>query len=83
MFLATIDAKGTLNGIGIVAVVTPGTQKNKPVPKVNVITADIAAVGRINVQYAKISRQNEPQLDLLWKTSLVVRFPRPVWSVMM
>jgi hypothetical protein len=97
--VATIDGKGTFHGMGIIAVVTPGTQQSKPVPKVNVTAADIAAVGRINIQYFKIPPTNEPiiyqpldritarnptsELDVLWKISLLIRSPRPAWSGMM
>ena len=97
--VATIDGTGTFHGMGIIACITPGTQQNKPVPKIQVTAADIAAVGRINIQYFMIPPIRAPivyqplallpadnktsQLDVLWKTSLLLHSQRPSWSGMM
>ncbi|CAM4567031.1 unnamed protein product [Leuciscus chuanchicus] len=84
--VATIDGTGTFHGMGIIACITPGIKQNKPVPKIQVTAADIAAVGRINIQYFKIPPIREPivyQLDVLWKTSLLLHTQRPSWSGIM
>lgn len=96
---ATIDGTGTFHGMGIIACITPGIQQNKPVPNIQVTAADISAVGHINIQYFKIPPMREPivyqplallpadnktsQLDVLWKTSLLLHSQRPSWSSMM
>lgn len=56
--VATIDGTGTFHGMGIIAVVTPGTQQNKPVRNIHMTAEHIAAVGRINIQYFKIPPVN-------------------------
>ena len=97
--ICTIDGFGTFHGMGIVATKTPGTMTCKPIPKVNVTAADIAAVGRINIEHFKAShtvqqlmyqpmvnlRTRDPtiNIDVLWKTSLLLQSPRPSWSGMM
>ncbi|RUM44709.1 MAG: hypothetical protein DSY80_04100 [Desulfocapsa sp.] len=88
--------------MGIIAAVTPQSHApSKPVPKVHVTAAVIAAVGRINIEYFKIpptttippltylplvlkpAEDLTAQLDVLWKTSLLLHSPRPAWSGMM
>ena len=97
--LATLDGTGTFHGMGIIAAVTPGTRAKNHIPKANVTAADIAAVGRINIQYFKIPPALPPltylplvlleaedptaQLDVLWKSSLLLHSPRPAWPGMM
>ena len=97
--LVTVDGTGTFHGMGIIAAVTPGPQAKKQIPKANVTVADIAAVGRINIRYFKIPpalppltylplvllEAEEPtaQLDVLWKSSLFLHYPRPAWAGMM
>lgn len=97
--VATIDGTGTFHGMGIIAAVTPETKTSKAVPKVHVTAKEIAAIGRINIQYFKIPPALEPiiynplvrtteedptsELDILWKTSLLLHSPRPSWSGMM
>ena len=94
--VATLDGTGTFHGMGIIAVVTPQIQARKIVPKVPVNAKDIAAVGRINIEFFKIPPKIPPlsylqlpciqvedptsQLDVLWKSSLLLRSPRPSWS---
>ena len=97
--IVTLDGKGTFHGMGIIAAITPGIQFSKPVPKVEVTAAEISAIGGINIIYTKINAPKEPlvyqslsrstaenptsPLDLLWKSSLLLRIPRPAWSGMM
>ena len=92
----TLDGSGTFYGMGIIATKTPGTKCGKPVPRETVTDEDIAAVGRINIEYFKASTTVQPlvyrpivnwgtedptsNLDVLWKTSLLLRSPRPSWS---
>jgi len=93
----SIDGKGTFHGMGIIAMVTPGTKSSRTIPRVKVTSGDIASVGRINVQhffserdslqsllYQPITNPNakEPcaDVDLLWKSSLLLKVPRPQWS---
>nr|XP_054767556.1 uncharacterized protein LOC129274841 [Lytechinus pictus] len=96
---ATLDGSGTFHGMGIVAAKTPATGHCKPVPRACVTAEDIAAVGRVNIEYFKASCDLEPlvyqpivdlktqdptlNLDVLWETSLLLRCPRPSWSGMM
>ena len=72
---------------------------NKRIPKRNVTAADITAVGRINIEYFKIPPKVPPltylqlepvtaydptsQVDVLWKTTLLLQSPRLAWSGMM
>ncbi len=97
--IGTLDGSGTFHGMGIIATQTPGSKNSKIVPRVTVTAEDIAAVGRINIKYFKPSTSEEPlvyqpimnfgvqdttlNLDVLWKTSLLLRNPRPSWSGMM
>lgn len=47
----TIDGFNTFHGMGIIATVTPGTISRQSIPKINVTSADVAAVGRLNIRY--------------------------------
>ncbi len=47
----TIDGAGTFHGIGIIAIKTLGSTKCKPVPKITVSSAEIPAIGHINIEY--------------------------------
>ena len=49
----TLDGEGTFHGMGIIATITPGTNTQKIVPRIQVTAQDIAAVGRINIHYCK------------------------------
>ncbi|PIK60571.1 hypothetical protein BSL78_02507 [Apostichopus japonicus] len=71
----------------------------KPIPRAHVTTEEIAKVGGINIEFFKIPPATTPltylpiihvsiedptsQLDILWKTSLLLHIPRPAWSGMM
>jgi hypothetical protein len=73
--------------------------ESKPIPRVQATAVDIAELGRINVEYFKVPLNIPPliyqplvhtpvedstsQLDLLWKSSLLLHSPRPSWSGMM
>ena len=44
----TLHGKVTFHGMDIIAMVTPGAKSLKKIPRVNVITDDIACVGCID-----------------------------------
>lgn len=98
--VATIDGSGTFHGMGIVATVTPNINAlRKQIAKKNVTAEDLAAVGRINIEYYKIPSHVPPltylplgkiyaedptaDLEILWNTSLLLSSPRPAWSGLM
>ena len=58
--------------MGKIAAVTPGTRSNRPISRVHVTSLDVAIVGRVH----------SDNLDIVWKTSLLFRSPRPAWSGM-
>jgi hypothetical protein len=93
----SLDGKGTFHGMGIIAMVTPGTKSGRRIPRVQVTSEDIASVGQIQIHqflserdslqslcYQTITNPNvkEPHadVDLLWKSSLLLKVPRPQWS---
>ena len=96
--IRTLDGRDTFHDMGIIANVTPKTNK---IPRVAVSAEDIAKVGRINIKYFtsacdgmqsfRYEKSREPafsinmsiKVDLLWKVSLTVRSPRPSWTGMM
>ncbi len=77
----------------------PTTHLGKSVPKITVSSAEIAAIGHINIEYFKPSstlpllvyktivnlKIEDPtfNLDVLWKSSLILHSPRPARSGMM
>ncbi len=97
--VCTLDGAGTFHGMGIIAIKTPGSSKCKPVPKVSISSAEIAAIGQISIEYFKPTPTlpllvyksivnldiKDPtfNLDLLWKSSLLLHTTRPGWSGMM
>ena len=52
----TIDGHNTFHGMGIIAGITPVNKGIKPVPRVNVTSDDVAAVGRINIHIYKSNK---------------------------
>ena len=48
--LRTLDGKGTFHGMGIIAMVTPGAQSQRQIPRVNVTGEDIARVEHKHIQ---------------------------------
>ena len=48
--IQTIDGKGTFHGMGIIAMVTPGTNLTRIIPRAQVTTKDIIQVGKINIK---------------------------------
>ena len=49
--IRTLDGKDTFHGMGIIANVTPKTDRASLIPRVTVSAEDIAQVGRINIRY--------------------------------
>lgn len=93
----TLDGKGTFHGMGMIAMVTPGTKHIKSVPRVKVSSKDIERVGKVNIKhfmsdaegaesftYKEVKNPNvsEPftNIDLLWKSSLLLKVKSPQWS---
>lgn len=97
--IRTIDGHGTFHGMGIIAVVTPGKVKSKPIPRVHVTVDEVKRIGRINISYFKSQPSNNKPLtygeltnrtedhtvkaDVLWKTYFLLCCWRPAWSGMM
>lgn len=98
--IRTLDGHNTFHGMGIIAMITPGTTQGHPIPRAQVTASDIETTGRIQIQYHRadnqalatltygsvpIMRAHDPtaNLDVLWKTSLLFKIPRPAWSGMM
>ena len=85
--IRTIDGHDTFHGIGIIAGVTPGTNRSKPVPRRLVTSNDIAKVGRINIHIwkAKITGfssmsngeiENIPDVDIASNLQLPCKISR-------
>ena len=49
----TLDGYGTFHGMGIIVGSTPGKKVSKPVPKLNVSSADLVTAGKINIHFYK------------------------------
>lgn len=95
--LRTIDGKGTFHGMGTIAMLTPKTKLVRHIPRVNVTSEDIAKVGRINIHpyfyngdvlqiYQELKDphiKKDHSVDLLWKSSLLLKPERPQWSGLM
>lgn len=97
--LVTLDGKNTFHGMGIIATITPEVICKKYVPKKNVTAAEIAAVGKIDINFYKnngkknslkyelikdfIVEDATSHIDLLWKITWPLKSPRPLWSGMM
>ncbi|KAI0209410.1 hypothetical protein LSAT2_005851, partial [Lamellibrachia satsuma] len=88
----------TFHGMGIIATVSPGIKTCTPIPRVTVSAEDLAAVGCINIHhfsatdasindlvYQRLSKVDveDATSHLLWKTSQLLRSPRPCWSGVM
>ena len=93
--IRTLDGNDTFHGMGMIAIVTPGTKNSNQILRVKVTPA---AVGRVPVYYhnsvgmtavvfEKLHnfRAEDPTayLDVLWKSSILFGSPRPAWSGMM
>ncbi len=52
----TLDGKDTFHGMGMIAVVTPGTKNSNQILRVKITSKDIAAVGRVPVYYYREDR---------------------------
>ena len=95
----TLDGHNTFHGMGMIAVVTPGTKHSRNVARRKVTPEEISATGRVEIhpcgprqvnveiKYKDLVlvRAEDPtaSLDILWKTSLLFGNPRPSWSGMM
>lgn len=97
--IRTLDGLGTFHGMGMIATVTPRISLKRIIPRIKVTPMDVAAVGKVEVRYLRdqmhkltplryqrienIQVESSENLDILWKTSILFRAPRPAWSGMM
>ncbi len=51
ILLATLDGKETFHGMGMIAAITPGTKKSSLILRTKVTPRDIAAIGRVPIQF--------------------------------
>ena len=95
----TLNGNNTFHGMGMIAVVTPGTKHNYNVPRRKVTAEEVSTTGRVEIHPCGPSQVNveikyndvvlvraeDPtsNLDVLWKVSLLFGTPRPSWSGMM
>ena len=95
----TLDGHNTFHGMGMIAVVTPGTNFSRNVARRKVTPEEISATGKVEIhpcgprqvnveiKYKDLAllRAEDPtaNLDILWKTSLLFGNPRPSWNGMM
>lgn len=95
----TLNGHNTFHGMGMIAVVTPGTKFSRNVARRQVTSEEISATGKVEIhpcgprqvnveiKYKDLAlvRAEDPtaNLDILWKTSLLFGNPRPSWTGMM
>jgi hypothetical protein len=58
--VATIDGTGTFHGMGIIAAVTPGTQTNKPVHKVQMMLKRFLLLAASTFNTSRFLQQPSP-----------------------
>ena len=51
--LCTLDGHGTFHGMGIIAAVTPETSSVRSIPRVKVISLDVASIGKVQIRFHK------------------------------
>ena len=49
--VATLDGNDTFHGMGIIAIVTPGTKHNQKVPRSQIASKDVSNSGFVKIQY--------------------------------
>ena len=49
--IRTIDGNNTFHGMGMIAVVTPGTTNRRAIPRAKVTAEDIAIIGQVNIEH--------------------------------
>ena len=90
-----MDGLNTFHGMGIMAAVNPARKYHKIIPRKTVSTADIVAASRIGIHYKQpvvnhdltfrplplqISDDCWSNIDILWKTSWLLRPTTPLWN---
>jgi hypothetical protein len=63
--IRTLDGHGTFHGMGIIAAITPGTMRSRPIPRKSVTTEQIANAGKLVIRH--YNRSNENQQLLVYK----------------
>jgi len=95
----TLDGHDTFHGMGMIAVVTPGTKHSRNVARHKVTPEEISTTGRVEIhpcwprqvnmeikyKDSVLVRAEDPtaNLDIPWKTSLLFGTPRSSWSGLM
>ena len=51
--IRTLDGHNTFHGMGIIAGVTPGTKRQRPVPRISGTSQDLIALGKIGIHFYK------------------------------
>ena len=49
--IRTLDGHNTFHGMGMIAAVTPGISRSGNISRISVTAEDIAAVGKLNIEY--------------------------------
>lgn len=93
--LCTIDGKGTIHVMGIVAAINPEVKRKRAIPRIHVSEADIKNISHIKILYhdknllpdkltykppSDFDYLKKSNLDLLWHSSILFRKPKPSWS---
>lgn len=73
--LRTIDGHGTFHGTGIIAMVTPGTNKISQVPRKKVKDQDILSTGQIEI--IPVSQPRKATLDIKFKEVTIASVEDP------
>ena len=55
--IVTLDGNDTFHGMGIIAMVTPGTTQSHPVKRGTVLPEDVSTRGHIRIQYHRMDNQ--------------------------
>ena len=73
--IRTLDGNDTFHGMGMVAVVTPGTKHSRTVPRSRVTPEEISAAGRVEIVPPCETRQ--AHLEIKYKEVVIVRAEDP------
>ena len=95
----TLDGLNTFHRMGMIAMITPGVNHSKPIPKCQYSAEDIAASGHeklhfynVQLNLSEMSCKSLPfhkthdindTLDVIHNASVLFKSPRPSWSFML
>ena len=77
--IRTLDGHNTFHGMGIIAMITPGTTQGHQIPRAVVPTNDISTTGRIQIQYHRAD--NQALATLTYGSVPIVRAHDPTASL--